>query len=388
MRKTTLTARWGRSARRRSGLGIAALCLAALVVLPAGSAAAAPGSCRELDVSVPDDYTIHGELCLPSGRSPSTVLLGLHGITYTHLYWNSGYRPETYSFARYMTSAGYATFAIDRLGYGQSSHPPAELVTLDSQAATAHAIVQALRAGKVGGRRFDRVVLVGHSYGTATSWLESSQYNDADAVIGTGWGSTIQPHPLARFFSGFYPAQADPKFADKGLPPGYYTSMPGGRNQNFLYDLSNVEPAVIDYDQNVLRDTVADGEAASFYNRYGAITAGLYEPGTSDEALVPLSQHTKEIKIPVFTVNGRNELFFCGVDTKNCNSSAALQEAERPYFSKQACLRAAVIDNAGHNLNFQRNAQESYRTIREFADMAVGPGGEQARRYAGTCARP
>jgi len=175
---------------------------------------ASPASCRLIDTTVPGsvtdkqvvpaagtsaaDYTVHGELCTPTkGPAARTVLLALHGITYTHLYWNSGFEPEHYSFTRAMAGAGYATFAIDRLGYGDSSRPPSALVSLDSGAEVAHQLIGQLREGHIGGTAFKRVVLVGHSYGTATSWRESAQYNDADAMIGTGWGSTIQSAPLA-----------------------------------------------------------------------------------------------------------------------------------------------------------------------------------------------
>lgn len=69
----------------------------------------------------------------------------------------------------------------------------------------------------------------------------------------------------------FYPAAADSKFAGKGYDPGCFTPLPGTRGKDFLYDLNNADPAMILYDYETLRDTVINGEAFTFYNRYGAI---------------------------------------------------------------------------------------------------------------------
>jgi pimeloyl-ACP methyl ester carboxylesterase len=198
------------------------------------------------------DLTIFGRFCLPRGKSPQTVLLALHGITYTGEYWDSQLEPETYAFTRTMTDAGYAVLAVDRLGYGRSTHPPSAAVTLDVQAEVADVLVDALRDGAVEGTPFRHVALVGHSYGTATSWRTTALHNNADVVVGTGWGSTIQTAPLGRFFTGFYPETLDDKFRDSGYHLGYFTAAPGGRDQDFLYDRSNADPAVV-------RDGLQDG---------------------------------------------------------------------------------------------------------------------------------
>lgn len=336
--------------------------------------------------------TIHGTLCLPEDGTPKTVMLALHGITYTNSYWNA--EPpvpdgEDYNFSSAMTEAGYAVFAIDRLGYGASSHPRPELVTLDVQAEVTHQIIGQLRAGEIGDTPFRYVALVGHSYGTATAWRESATYNDADIILGTGWGNTIQTAPLARFFSGFYPAAADlapphgKEALFRGLPPGYLTPLPGGRDQDFLYRLENSDKAVRDYDYTVLRDTVTDGEGVTFYNRYGAFPDAEL---AGAEITLPLSGQTKHITIPTFLVNGQYELFFCGPNQERCTSSEALTKGEsQRYWTERACFQGAVIPDAGHDLNLQRNAPFTYGTIRAFADRALGPDGENRDSYRSSC---
>ncbi|MFC4945102.1 alpha/beta hydrolase [Pseudonocardia sp. GCM10023141] len=392
--------------RASLALGLALVAAVASFVIVPGVSSASPGDaapqCESHDLTVPSsviegqvvplpgarllagggDFTIHGSLCLPSGGTPKTVMLALHGITYSNSYWNSEYQPETYNFSRHMTDAGYAVFAIDRLGYGQSSKPPAALVTLDSQAEVAHQVISQLRSGTVGGTAFEHVILVGHSYGTATSWRETATYNDADAVIGTGWANTLQTLLVARFFAGFVPAQLDKRFADR--PVGYLTPGPGGREQNYLYDLSNVDPKMIKYDAEVLQDTVTAAEGATFYNRYGAVPV-TYVPTTSEELEIPLSAQAKDIKIPTFMINGANELFFCGIDQNHCASSQKLQTEEAKYFSDAACFRAAVIPNAGHDLNLQRNAPDTYAVVVTYANQMLGPDGGNKGSYRASC---
>lgn len=384
-----------------------AVAIAVAVVVPGSATATGKGSgCSSLDVQVPGSvvekqivpapgagtaaallsgstepgFTIHGKLCLPEGGAPKTVMLAMHGILYTNGYWNVEYKPDTYNFSQYMNEAGYAVFAIDRLGYGGSSKPPAALVTLDAQAEVVHEIIGKLRRGEIGGHRFHRVMLVGYSYGTATSWRETSKYNDADAILTTAWGSTFQNIPLLRVFTSFRPAQLDPRFRDR--PVGYLYS-PEGRNQNYFYDLSNVDPEIIKYSNEVLHDTITAGEIASFYPRYGGIP--LANAPSGKEITLPLSNQTKSIKVPTFLVNGTGELFFCGIDQQHCTSSQELQKQESKYFSEAACFRAAVIPNAGHNLNLQRNAPFAYETMRTFADQVLGPDGDNLDDYKRTC---
>lgn len=329
---------------------------------------------------------MHGRLCLPQGAAPKGVMLALHGITYNNQYWDSGFDPGTYSFVRSMTAAGYAVFAVDRIGYGRSFHPLGALNTLDYQAETVHQVIGQLRQGAIGNIAFPDVMLVTHSYGTAVAWLESSRYNDADAIIGTGWNSSAQTVPAARFITDLArsPAPLDPKTRELvGADATYVTSPPGGRGVDYLYDLSNVDPRMIDYDSSVLRDTTSIGEFGTFYQRYSKIPLGQVPGG--QELSVPLPAQTQKIRIPVFQLNGANDLFFCGPGKSYCKSDQTLQAELAKHFDPRSCPRAAVTPNAGHDLNLQRNAPYSYNIIRQWADEAVGPDGQHAQVYRSNC---
>lgn len=404
--------------RRKLAAGIATLAAVGIALTIATPAIAAPeepaapeessqstaSDCQEVNVPVPtsvldsqlvelpelglggalsgeDEFTIYGQLCLPAGQTPKTVMLALHGILFNNNYWNADYQPETYNFSEYMNKAGYAVFAIDRLGIGKSSKPLGALVTLDSGAEVAHRIIQKLRAGEIGQQAFERVILTGYSYGSGTSWRETAKYNDADAVLTTAWGSTMQPLPLVRFLPTFIPAQIDPKVSDRPLG---YLSSPVGRDQNYFWDLSNVDPEVMKYTNETMYETITAGEIATFFPRYAGVPITNL-PNSSEEIVLPLSDQTKHITKPTFLVNGTGELWFCGIDQQHCTSSQNLQKQESKNFSEGACFRAASIPNAGHNLNLQRNAQFTFETLRTFADQAVGPNGENVDSYRAGC---
>ena len=62
----------------------------------------------------------------------------MHGVTYNHLYWNFPYGNGYYSYVDAATAACDATFDIDRIGDGNSSHPPSAAIDLNAGAVALH----------------------------------------------------------------------------------------------------------------------------------------------------------------------------------------------------------------------------------------------------------
>ncbi|HEX7184119.1 MAG TPA: alpha/beta hydrolase [Thermoanaerobaculia bacterium] len=335
------------------------LCAVLVAVLAPSIAWAEKGGlrCEEvtfpvtLSPSDPTVYEVFGVLCSRGSVHNKTIQVAIHGATYSHQYWDWPYQPETYSYMRQATAAGYAVLAIDRIGIGQSDRPPAEEVTTASNAYVVHQIVQALRGEELVVRAFgriraDRVVLVGHSQGSITSIAEAATYGDVDGVVLTGLTHTLGPG-VPELFASLYPASLDPRFAGQSIPDGYLTTLPGTRDDSFFYHAPFFDPQVVALDEQT-KETVTAAELGD------AISAIFLSSG---------------IHVPVLVVVGDYDRIFCADPT--CTASGTLT-AEAAFYAPDACAEIVAIPDAGHNLNLHFQAPLTYDVILEWMDRRVG----------------
>ena len=137
-------------------------------------------------------YRIHGYYCQPrQGAKEGSALINLvHGIGFDASYWDFGYAPE-YSFVKHAASYGYSTFRYDRLGTGKSQTPKNgfDETQAPTEVAILTEVLKKLRnTSQVGGRKHERVVGVGHSYGSVQTQAVSSQSPELlDGVVLTGF---------------------------------------------------------------------------------------------------------------------------------------------------------------------------------------------------------
>jgi pimeloyl-ACP methyl ester carboxylesterase len=211
-------------------------------------------------ISVPgaDPGTIYGHYCRTAVRNGNPLQILVPGSTYSHVYWDLPGVDARYSYARFMNHRGYDTLAIDRLGIGRSTRPTlSAFVDAHSNANALHQVVDSVRTQGVAGRRYGRIVLTGHSYGTFTSDLTAATYGGVDGIIGTGWMQGPTPQGNMEVFGVFHPANQDPKFKDTVIDPGYATTQPGKRG--FFYEESKADPAIIAADEET-KDTLSSAE--------------------------------------------------------------------------------------------------------------------------------
>jgi pimeloyl-ACP methyl ester carboxylesterase len=305
----------------------------------------------------PANQTMWGQLCYRGGREPDTVQLLVHGATYNHLYWNFPYGNGYYSYVDAATAAGYATFDIDRIGSGNSSHPPSADINLNSEAVSLHDAVTALRTGTVDGHAFQHVIMVGHSMGSLEAWIEAATYDDVDAVIITGALHALNPNLLALVGSDVYPAVDDPKFANSGLDDGYLTTVPGTRGAVF-YDATTADPAVVALDE-ATKDTSTVGEL-------DGLVALESEPAAEQPSL--------QINVPVLVVVGADDNIFCtGVALYNCASAASVRSYESQFYSPAAHLKVAVIPETGHDLALSTTAPVTDAVMIAWSLSVIAP---------------
>ena len=335
--------------RLRPLVSLAALALAAGLAAPA-----AAQTCSDqlfpvaLGEGAPADQQLFGRHCRPaSSPSPEvagTLLVFVHGITYPHDYWDFAdptNGTDRYSFVAAAHAAGFPTLAIDRLGIGQSSHPLSIDVTIETNAHTVHELLQAVRGGALldaNDAPYARIVQIGHSYGSWTTWYVATRYDDVDAVVLTGatHGLTTIDAPFG-VASRLYPASSDPRFGPlSGLDSGYLTTRPGERYGAF-YAPAVVDPAVIEHDE-ATKETVTNSEIQT----YQLILA---EP--------------LDIRVPVFLTVGQVDALFCGPAPggADCSSEQALIDFESPFLGPSVpSVDAYILPAGGHDMNQMLNA--------------------------------
>ena len=300
----------------------------------------------QLDVLLPAQ--VHGRLCAPSGGA-SRVQLLVHGATYDSRYWDEPI--GDYSYVRRAVGDGWATLAIDRVGYGQSTREPSVLLTATTQALTLHQIIGQLRTDF----GYEKVLLVGHSVGSAVSLIESSLYNDADAVALTGMTHRVSPDELAAALAfQVRPVTLDPSALATEYDPGYLTTVPGQRAA--LFYGPDPDPELLAYDE-ATKGVVAGTEIAD------AIAIGF---------TLPMSLG---IRRPVHLVTGGHDALFCGhLLGGDCSSPTDLAAEEAPYFANAASFTAATLPDSGHDLDFAPDASVYEDSLNAWADSLIpGP---------------
>ncbi|MFI5779739.1 alpha/beta fold hydrolase [Nocardia sp. NPDC051570] len=275
-------------------------------------------------------------LCQPASGPSNTVMVLMAGSNYNGTYWDFQYQPDVYSFRRAMNAAGYATLVVDRLGNGESTHPPALTLTATATAQALHQIVGSARGGIAGAPPFAKVVIVGHSLTSGTSVIESSSNHDADGVILTGYSHALNIPETLGVVSTYYPAVHDPEFAGRITDPGYLVTRPGTRMHDF-YDPADADPAVVAHDEKTK-------EVFSLTEYPDGLASTL--PGMSSF-----------ITAPVLIVNGSKDRLSCGTNYSVCTDSATLHDEEAQYFSPAAKLQTFVLPGSGHSVNLARNTR-------------------------------
>ncbi|RJQ76173.1 alpha/beta fold hydrolase [Pseudonocardiaceae bacterium YIM PH 21723] len=293
--------------------------------------------------------TVHGTLCRPTGRAykKAAVQLLLAGSTYGSDYWDvtgSSYR-------RAMNAAGYATLSVDRLGTGGSSHPVSTLLTGESQAEAVHQVVRALRAGRFG-RRYDTVITVGHSYGSAIAMIEAGRYRDVDGAVLTGISHRPNLAQAVALIASLYPANLDRRFAARRMDPGYLTTRPGTRYRLF-HAPGHPAQSLVDADE-----------------RGKELFAATELEGVAEATLTPYS---RRIEAPVLLVNGTGDPLFCGAPllATRCSAADRLTADERPYYGPRVRLDAVVVPGYGHSINYAPNAGEYFARVTRWTDGVV-----------------
>ncbi|MFI5835919.1 alpha/beta fold hydrolase [Micromonospora sp. NPDC051300] len=310
-----------------------------------------PFRCRLLTFPValtaggPVDQRISATLCLPPRGRARTLQLLIPGGTYGQAYWFLRGDPRRPSYVETMTAAGHAVLVVDRLGAGASSAPPFDRYAPDTQSAVMTQLVRAVRRGDVIGRRFDKLVLVGHSFGSTLARTMAIRHPEwVDGLVLTAEASARVEIPWDEVI---HPAAEDPGLAGRGLDPAYYTTRPGARG-TWFYERAGADPWVVRLDELTKQADVYTEEH-------------------------PTPEQNAAIRVPVLIVVGQRDKLVCGAAGSDCATSAALYRQERRWYPN-ARLRVEVVGRTGHALNLHRTAPGWIARARTWLDHSIGAG--------------
>jgi pimeloyl-ACP methyl ester carboxylesterase len=336
---------------RRSTAIVALISAVALGAPTAGAERAC--TTHTVPMSLPDgpserNVNIVTELCLPAPPGGRVIHVLASGATYGPLAWDFPYQPERYSYVRALNEAGIATLNVDRLGIGRSSHPNSGAVTTSAHIAIYHQLIQRLRDGAFGAT-FDKVVIVGHSYGAVITYGLANRYPaDVDGVIITGLQHEFDKAFLQGFWANLHPANEEGgRFA--GLDRGYLTSRPGQRGA--YYRQETVDPKVVQLDEET-KETFTTADARTF---------------------PPVMGESQGITAPVLDVVGQYDAWFCA--NEPCSTQRGTPSREHRWFPATPCFEQFVLPDAGHDINLHLNASTWFRVAVEWSRRMVAGSG-------------
>ncbi len=355
-----------------------------------------PLRCKRLEFEValspgaPADARMAAWLCARGSIQHKTIQLLIHGASYDHTYWDFPLEEsdceqqgdsssfDRYSYVKHMTSAGYATLAVDRIGYGESTRPYGQDLydfTLHSGAFTIHQVVQAIRSGGTTvpgfgplGAHGEKIELVGFSLGANIAATEASTYGDVDGVVLTGFSHIPGPGGFASFGLAI-PACQDPKFAwlpcdvdpESGTPLGYMQDVPFMPFSLLDYPAGAPTRMALFYYQPGVEQCVYDVD----HERRESFLAA--ELGDILATIAPETGATANLHVPTLLANGEYDFLLC--DPPSCSATRGSEVGE---FPSDACLEIHNVPEVGHTINLHRNAPQFFQIVEEWSNRRIG----------------
>ncbi len=335
------------------GRWLIGLALVAGVLVPPVAPSGAEGSDCRADV-VPValgpgravDQRIAVELC---GAGPGrAVQVLISGATYGPTTWDLPYQPERYSYVRAINAAGIATLNVTRLGMADSSHPDSSEVNVNSQIFIFGQLIDALRSGRFG-VAFDKVAIVGHSYGGVIAYGVGNRYADnVDGVIIAGLQHEFDPAFLREFWGNLRSANEEGgRFAH--LDAGYLTSRAGQRH--VFYRQEQVDPKIVEMDE-ATKETFTRDDGRTF---------------------PPVMGESDGITAPVLDAIGEYDAWFCA--GKPCSAPDGTPSRSRQWFDATRCYEQYVLPEAGHDINVHFTSRQWFAAAAEWTHRMVAGSG-------------
>lgn len=317
------------------------------------------------DILVKGNFHISARYCAALADVPSrkTVLQVLvHGGGFDKEYWTGPSTtgtagpgsPETAqeSWVYYAAQQGYATLAVDRLCAGLSTRPNSLThCQLPLEAEVLHRIIKMARSGKISNVpiSFDKIVYVGHSYGSRIGDYLTANYPDSiNHLQHTGFSKTLlNSVKNAVVKSEFNDANEVLPYRFGVKDPGYLVASDKRGFLPFCY-VGDYSKTVSDF-QWTQRDTITIGEIAS--------------------ALLGQT-HSPNYKGDVFVMNGDQDVVCCkSPKSGQCDTFTYSNAVNNSYPAARRFQQNTVTDT-GHCIMSHRTSKYAVKLAHGYMASA------------------
>ena len=277
-------------------------------------------------------YSIAAEYCVPDSGYSSVLQILTHGIGFDRSYWDLPFHNYNYSYVdEAVDQYGYATFAYDRPGIGDSiGGDPLTQVQALLEVDALRALTVGLRSGafKSSGvsSPYKKVVHVGHSFGSQHTYALTAMYPTiSDGITLTGFSQDPMGGPYFLLGGNFISANTVPAFSS--LPNGYFAAGDVSAVQTNFFAPNQFDPQILAYGYKN-GQPVTVGELLSFGGETGSVNnfAG-----------------------PVHIVTGERDIPYCA---GNCliayKGYPNIPAASQANFPNAKDFTTTIIPNAGH----------------------------------------
>jgi pimeloyl-ACP methyl ester carboxylesterase len=324
-------------------------------------------------------------------------------------YWDLPFNNYNYSYTEVAVQHGYSTLAIDRLGIGNSSHgDPFNVIQAQAEVEALNEITTKIRNGAIPEihHSFDKVVHVGHSFGSIQSyWLSALYPNNTDGLILTGYSANGSYLPAT--IAGWHlhvgrlnqPLRFGNASNDRALTKAFSSGNALIRGVQSLLRTLNInlssqeiwnEVATTEIDNLITgyNQTVIPLNYPSGYFTWSDFTANQYAfllPGYYDIALGLATEATKQpvttgelltigcapatspFTGPVLILTGQQDAIFCGGDcTATGTDDASIPAQAVKQFPSASAFEAYIQPDTAHGINPHYNSTGAYKVIQSW----------------------
>ncbi len=297
-------------------------------------------------------YELAATYCAPDAGDGKTLQILTHGIGFDRSYWDLPFNNYNYSYVEVAVDQyGYSTLSWDRLGIGMSEHgDPVSFVQAPLEQAALQGLTKLARSGSWPGTTihgtFDKVVHVGHSFGSELSYgLGRDDPSLSDGLVLTGFSTNSSFLPFFYLAGNWVSVTTVPSLAAEYVA-GYLAGGDASAAQTEFFAPGQFDPAILTFAATTTQP-VSVGELLTI----GGEAKGVnHFPG------------------PVLVATGERDLVYCG---GNCLAAGggqypSIPAAAQQFFPQASDFQAFVVPNAGHGLNLEYSHPTTYAHIQQF----------------------